>query len=190
MQNTSQITFFGLDSLNYPKHRDKLIDLYTLSFTEGRHAQYIPPEAIELSLDEIMRIGFGFMAFKKDELVGVVLSVSLKNDPDFSNAAHKDIDPAKTLYIANVMVDEHYRGQGIAQGLLQHLFKMSQPKPYTDAVIRVWEENTPAVSLYKKLGFQEIATIFQTKLSKNTKKPFEMKKIYMHKKLRELKVKN
>ena len=183
MQQNTPITYFGLDSVSYPKHKDKLIQLYMLSFTEGHHAQYIPPEAIELSLDEIMRIGFGFMAFQKDKLVGAIVSVSLKNDPDFSIDAHKDIDPAKTLYIANVMVDEHYRGQGIAHGLLQHLFKMSQPKPYTDAVIRVWVENTPAVNLYKKLGFKEIDTIFQTKLSKNTKKPFEMKKIYMHKKL-------
>lgn len=183
MQKTSPITTFGLDSVNYPKHRGKLIHLYKLSFTEGQHAQYIPPEAIEISLDDIMRVGYGFMSFKKDVLVGAVLCLSLKNDSDFPFDEHKDIDPAKTIYIADLMVDEHFRGQGIAQGLLEHLFEMSQPKPYNDAIIRVWDENVPAVSLYKKLGFEEITTILQTKLNKETKEPFEMKKIYMHRKL-------
>lgn len=183
MQNTSPITIFGLDSVNYPKYRGKLIHLYKLSFTEGQHAQYIPPEAIETSLDDIMRVGFGFMAFQKDQMVGAVLCLLLKNDPDFPFDKHKDIDPAKTIYIADLMVDEHFRGEGVAQGLLDHLFEMSQSKPYGNAIIRVWDENIPAVSLYKKLGFHEITTILQTKLNKETKEPFEMKKIYMTKKL-------
>lgn len=180
MQKTSPITIFGLDSVNYPKHRGKLIDLYKLSFTDGQYAQYIPQEAIEMSLDDIMRVGFGFMSFQKDKLVGAVLCLSLKNDPDFPFDEHKDIDPARTIYIADLMVDEHFRGQGVAKGLLEYLFRLSQTKPYNAAVIRVWDENIPAVSLYKKLGFKEIATILQTKLSKETKKPFEMKKVYMH----------
>lgn len=180
-QNTTPINIFGLDKVNYPKHRGKLIHLYALSFTEGEYAQYIDPATIESSLDNIMRIGFGFMAFMKGELVGAVLCLSLKNDPDFPYESHPDIDLEKTLYIADVMVDEHYRGQGVAQSLLKHLFELSQTKPYEEAVLRVWNKNIPALSLYKKLGFEEIATIFQTKLSKETKEPFEMRKIYFHK---------
>ncbi len=177
------ITFFGLDDVNYPKYKTELIDLYTLSFTEGKHAQYIAPETIEASLDDIMRIGFGFIAFYKDKLIGAILCLSLKNDPDFPFDNHKDIDPEKTLYIADLMVDQDFRGRGVAQSLIEHLFKQSQPKPYTDAVIRVWDQNIPAVSLYKKLGFEEITAIFQTKLDKESKEPFEMKKNYMYKKL-------
>ena len=177
-------TFFGLDDVNYPKYKNELIDLYTLSFTEGKHAQYIPPEAIEASLDDIMRIGFGFMTFHKDKLIGAILCLSLKNDPDFSFDSHKEIDPEKTLYIADLMVNQDFRGKGVAQGLLEHLFAQSQPKPYVDAVIRVWDQNVPAVSLYKKLGFEEIDTIFQTKLHIESREPFEMKKIYLHKKIR------
>lgn len=183
MQNIPPITIFGLDCVNYPKHRGKLIDLYTLSFTEGEHAQYIPSEAIESSLDEIMRIGFGFMAFQKDKLIGAVLCLLLKNDPDFPLDSYKDINPAKTIYIADVMINQDFRGQGVAQSLLGHLFEKSQPKPYNDAIIRVWDENIPALSLYKKLGFEEITSILQTKLKKETRDPFEMKKLYLHMKL-------
>lgn len=183
MQKTLPITTFGLDSVNYPKHRAKLIHLYELSFTDGQYAQYIPLEAIETSLDDIMRVGFGFMSFQEGKMVGAVLCLSLKNDPDFPFDEHKELNPAKTIYIADLMVDEHSRGQGVAQGLLEHLFQMSKSKPYDDAVIRVWDKNIPAVSLYKKLGFEQINTILQTKMSKETKKPFEMKKIYMHRRL-------
>lgn len=177
------ITFFGLDHVNYPTYRNELIDLYTLSYTEGKHAQYISPETIEASLDNIMRIGFGFIAFHKDKLIGAVLCLSLKNDPDFPFDDHKVIDPEKTLYIADLMVDKEFRGMGVAQSLVEHLFTQSQSKPYVDAVIRVWDQNIPAVSLYKKIGFEKITTIFQTKLSKENKEPFEMKKIYMYKKM-------
>ena len=182
-QDTTPITFFGLDNVNYPKHRGKLIEMYTHAFTEGRYAQYIAPDVLESTLDNIMRIGFGFMAFKKDKLVGAVHCLTLQNDPDFPFDSYPDIDPRKTLYIADIMVDKHFRGQGVARGLIEHLFKQSQPKPYEKAVIRVWNENIPALSLYKKLGFEEITTISQTKLRKETKEPFEMKKIYLYREL-------
>ena len=177
------LTFFGLDDVNYPKYKSELVDLYTLSFTEGKYAQYISSNAIESSLDAIMRIGFGFMAFHKDQLIGAILCLSLKNDPDFPFDSHLEIDPAKTLYIADLMVHQDFRGEGVAQGLIEHLFTQSESKPYVDAVIRVWDKNIPAVSLYDKLGFKEIDTIVQTKLRKEDKEPFEMKKIYMYKEL-------
>ncbi|NLA62226.1 MAG: GNAT family N-acetyltransferase [Bacteroidales bacterium] len=175
----SPITIVNLDSTNYLKHRSKLIELYTLSFTEGEHAQHIPIEEIEKSLDDRLRIGFGLMAIQRSNIVGVVLCLSLENDPEFPFDKHKDINPAKTIYITDLMVNAHYRGQGVAQKMLEYLFQSSKAKHYDDAVIRVWDKNIPAVSLYKKLGFKEIDTIFQTKLMKETKEPFEMRKIYM-----------
>lgn len=182
-QKITPITIFGIDSVNYPKHRDRLIELYTLSFTEGKYAQHISPEEIEQTLDDIMRIGFGFMAFKKDELIGAVLCLSLKNDPYFPIDSHPEFDIDKTLYIADLMVDVQYRGRGVALSLLDHLFELSQSKPYKHAVMRVWNKNIPAVSLYKKIGFEEFASIYQTKLNKGTMEPFEMKKLYMKKSL-------
>ena len=183
LNNMTPITIFGLDNVNYPKYRNELIDLYSLSFTEGRYAQHIDPQAIEISLDDIMSIGFGFMSFEKDTLIGAVICLALKNDPDFPFDLHKDIQPDKTLYIADLMVDQNHRGKGVALGLIEHLFELSKSKPYTDAVIRVWNKNIPALSLYKKLGFKEIDMISQTKISKEKKEPFEMKKIYMHRKI-------
>lgn len=176
----SPITIVDLDSVNYPKYRSKLIELYSFSFTEGEHAQHISIDEIEKLLDDRMKIGFGLMAIQKKNVIGVVLWFSLKNDTDFPFDKHKDINPAKTIYITDLMVDAQYRRQGVAQELLKHFFKSSQVKHYDDVVIRVWDKNIQAVSLYNKLGFKEIDTFFQTKLKKATKEPFKMRKIYMH----------
>ena len=53
----SAITIDSLDSANYPQFKRNLVELYTLSFTEGEHAQHIPVEEVETSLDERMGIG-------------------------------------------------------------------------------------------------------------------------------------
>ena len=93
----SSITIVSLDSANYPQFKRNLVELYTLSFTEGEHAQHIPIEEVETSLDERMGIGFGFMAVETSNVVGVVLCLSLKYDPEFPFDKHKDINPAKTF---------------------------------------------------------------------------------------------
>lgn len=183
MQATTPTTIFGLDKVNYPKYRDKLIELYTLSFTEGRYAQFISAESIEVSLDNIMRIGFGFMTLYKDNIIGAAICVALKNDPDFPIDRHSELNLERTLYITDLMVDQNYRGRGVAQELLEYVIEMIQQKPYDQIIIRVWDKNIPAVSLYQKLGFEEVDAIYQTKLDKENKQPFEMRKLYMKKEL-------
>lgn len=179
----SSITIDGINSANYLYHRCNLIELYTLSFTEGEHAQHIPTDMIEKCIDDSMAKGFGFVAMHQSKLVGVILCMALVNDADFPFINHKGLDPLKAIYITDLMVDTHYRGQGIAQNLLKYLLASAQVRHYHDAVIRVWDRNTTAVSLYKKIGFVEIDTIYQTKLKKKTKTSFEMKKIYLQLKL-------
>ena len=81
------------------------------------------------------------------------------------------------------MVHEDVRGQGIASALIHEFLENEKEKGITDAVIRVWIENIPAVKLYEKLGFRRIEKITQTKFKSETE-TFEMKKIYLHKKLK------
>ena len=56
-------------------------------------------------------------------------------------------------------------------------------KRYKDAFIRVWDQNKPALSLYRKMGYADIAEIQQTKRKADSEDTFVMNKIYLHKKL-------
>ena len=181
MDDKARVRVFNIDEFNYPKFRAKIIDLYLHAFTTGEHAQYIESQSVESMLDELMRQGFGNMAFVDDKLAGVILAMPLSHDADFHKVNHPQIFVEKTLYIAEVMVHTHFRGQGIASRLIDDLLEKASEK-YSDAVIRVWEENRPALSLYEKIGFRPFSEISQTKF-RSKDETFEMKKVYMLKKI-------
>jgi ribosomal protein S18 acetylase RimI-like enzyme len=168
-----------LDESIYPKFRGKVLHLYLHAFTTGAYAQYINPERAESTLDELVRRGFGRMAFMDDRLVGLLLCHPLTYDRDFPAGDFPHIPVAKSIYISEVMVHADDRGKGIASMMIGDLL-ISLPETFTDAVIRVWEKNEPALSLYRKLGF--VPFYFLTQLKHHTpEETFEMKKIYLHK---------
>ncbi|NLY24766.1 MAG: GNAT family N-acetyltransferase [Bacteroidales bacterium] len=179
--NKGSIRIFKLDEYIYPKFRGKIINLYLHAFTTGEYAQYIAPERAESTLDELVRSGFGKMAFIDDRLVGVLLCHLLSYDKEFPADDFPHIPVAKSIYISEVMVHTDDRGKGIALKMISDLL-MSLPETFRDVVIRVWEKNEPALSLYRKLGFEPFYSITQTKL-RSPEETFVMKKIYLHKAL-------
>lgn len=168
-----------LDKSNYPEFRSPLIALYLHAFTTGEYAQYISPDTVERTLDDIMQDGSACMAFANDRLVGLIAAFPLKRDSHFPRKACPDIPVEQSLYIAEVMVYADYRGRGIASRMVEHLLQ-ERSKDYSHAVIRVWEKNSPALELYKKLGFTPVATISQKKLNLHGEE-FEMEKVYLWK---------
>jgi len=75
-------------------------------------------------------------------------------------------DKGKRVYlIANVAVHPDYRRRGIAQVLTQRSMKHAQAKKATAIWLHVRDDNLGAISLYSKLGFQEISrrTTWQTR---------------------------
>ncbi|MBF6629358.1 MAG: GNAT family N-acetyltransferase [Proteiniphilum sp.] len=179
--NMGSIRIYTLDEYIYPKFRAKIVSLYLHAFTTGEYAQYIAPESAESTLDALVRRGFGKMAFIDERLVGLLLCHPLSYDKDFPAADHPRIPVANSIYISEVMVHTHERGKGIALKMISDLL-MSLPDTFTDIVIRVWEKNEPALSLYRKLGFEPFYSIIQTK-HRSPEETFEMKKIYLHKAL-------
>ncbi len=177
-----QVRVFGLDQFNYPKFRGKIIDLYLNAFTKGEFAQYIPEATAESTLDDLLRNGFGNMAFVGDRLAGILIALPLSYDKDFPNEQCSNIPLDKTVYIAEVMVHTDFRERGVASHLLE-TFLQHANEVYTHTVIRVWDENEPALNLYRKLGFVEVASLFQTKF-RSEDEGFEMRKIYMAKEIR------
>lgn len=180
-ETIDQIRLFALNEINYPKFRSKILELYLHAFTTGDDAQYIDPQKAECTLDEMVRRGTGIMAFSINRLSGVALALPLRHDKEFPAGEVPEIPVDTALYIAEVMVHADLRGSGIASKLINDLLTRAEGT-YTDAVIRVWERNVPALSLYRKLGFHPVATISQTKLNVFGE-TFDMQKIYLHKKV-------
>jgi ribosomal protein S18 acetylase RimI-like enzyme len=175
-------SLFKLDQFIYPKFRGKIIDLYLHAFTSGDLAQYIDPHIAGSTLDSLIRKGWGNMLFVGDRLVGVALAMSLLEDADFPAAELPAVPVERSLYISEVMVHADFRGRGIGTRLVNDLL-LRAGDTFSNAVIRVWEQNEPALSLYRKLGFHPVAMIRQTKL-RAPGHPFEMKKIYLLKRIR------
>lgn len=181
-EKTSSIRVFELDKFNYPKFRGEIIELYLHAFTTGEYAQHIPSETAESTLDDMLRIGFGSMAFIGNRLAGVLIAIPLKNDVDFPREKFPEIDIENALYIAEVMTHTDFRGKGVATKLLDS-FLQHVEDTHSNVVIRVWNENKPALQLYKKLGFREIgAEIVQRKMSLQ-REEFEMRKVYFRRPL-------
>jgi GNAT superfamily N-acetyltransferase len=58
----------------------------------------------------------------------------------------------------DIVTDSNYRKQGHATELLIHILKWARENGATQSYLQVVKANTPAVTLYKKLGYQEIYT--------------------------------
>lgn len=173
---------FPLNQFNYPKFRGKIVGLYLSAFTTGEYAQHIPRESAERTLDETLREGWGQMAFADDKLAGVLIALPLLRDEEFPRDVCPQIPVITSVYISEVMTKPDFRGKGVATQLINGFLQEAKGS-YTNAVIRVWDENKLALSLYKKLGFSEIAIITQTKF-RSESEVFEMNKIYLYKEIR------
>lgn len=175
--NREAISIRELDRSNYPEFRSELTALYLHAFTTGEYAQYIASETVEATLDGIMQDGSGRMAFAGERLVGLLAAFPLKREPDFPVDRCPDIPVEQAIYIAEVMVHADYRGRGIASQIVES-YLHRKPEKYSHAVIRVWEENRPALNLYRKLGFAPVAGVSQRKLNVEGEE-FVMRKIYL-----------
>jgi ribosomal protein S18 acetylase RimI-like enzyme len=170
--------FYVLNELNYSELRSVILNLYLHAFSTGEHAQHIDLREAEIWVDSLVQRGTGIYVLVGDRLAGVVLGLPLMHDKDFPVDRLPELKVEETFYIAELMVHADLRGQGIAKSLIRELLSLIA-KTYTNIVIRVWEENKPALSLYTKMGFHPVATITQTKKYLSGES-FEMSKIYLH----------
>lgn len=70
---------------------------------------------------------------------------------NYINPLIDDCKKKKYVSIPNVAVHPDYRRQGIATKMLKKAFSQYTDKPF---VLKVLEENVPAIKFYEKLGFK------------------------------------
>lgn len=177
----AELNFIKLNKLSYLIYREPIIELYFQAFTSGEYAQFLERSSVEKTIDELINVGRGILVLSDERLVGFLLASPLSAHTEFPNNQLKAFSVDETIYINEVVVDIDFRGRGVAEKMIVVLFN-NLPSKYYNAVIRVWDKNTPALSLYKKHNFEPIARITQNKLSVSGEE-FKMDKIYLYKKL-------
>lgn len=172
------ISFQKVDKNLYLDFKQDLEKLYIETFTNGISAQHITKDEAEIYLKKIFEEGYGIFGFYDEKLVSALLSTPMSYDkerPDDIKKLHTD---KNTLYIAEVLVDQNFRGKGLGKNLM-NTFDEQLEKKINHVVLRVWKENKPAVALYKKMGFKNCGEIIQEKIRPNSDEKFTMHKNYM-----------
>jgi diamine N-acetyltransferase len=164
-------------------YSDEIAKLYVEAFSTGLSQQYIDLAALTLYIEMMLKEGSALLAIENNTVCGAILSCPLKFDKLLPPEIRRKFCVQNCIYLAEMMVGEEKRGQGVGKKMMSKFLETIDKSLFTDAFIRVWEENIPALNLYKKMGFEPISSIEQTKTKANGIGTFVMRKIYLHKKL-------
>ena len=64
--------------------------------------------------------------------------------------------PSAGYWLCSLVVRTRYRGLGIGEALARRVIEQAQREAATELLLAVFEDNTRAIGLYRKLGFQYI----------------------------------
>ncbi len=162
---------------------EELIQLYTNCFSKGLSEQHIDLNELELYLKTFFDYGKIISIFDLDKLVGALLAIPVDFDQYFPVKLKTEFYGKNVWYIAEMMIEEKLRGKGWGQKLLNEFLSDAKQFNISDVFIRVWNQNPAALSLYRKIGFTDVAEIEQTKTKADLSGTFTMKKIYLQKEI-------
>ena len=74
------------------------------------------------------------------------------------------LQPLSTLYIDDICVDEHVRGQKIGTKLFEHAKQFARERDCHNITLHVWECNYPALKFYEAMGMHPQFTSMETLL--------------------------
>jgi ribosomal protein S18 acetylase RimI-like enzyme len=171
-------SFNKITKKSYKKFSQELKNLYLDTFTRGLSAQHITSDEAEAYLDALFEEGYAIVGFSENQVVATLIVTPPSFDVDRPKSLAEQYNDSDSLYIAEVLVDENYRGQGLGKKLFEE-FETKLDSKIKQVLLRVWDKNEVAVQLYKKNGFKQCGSIVQKKLKPVSKLPFEMEKIYM-----------
>lgn len=172
------ITYQKADKNLYLDFKHELEHLYIDTFTNGISAQHITNEDAEHYLKSLFEVGYGIFGFSHDKLISALISTPTSYDKERPENIKQSYTDEDSLYIAEVLVDKNFRGQGLGKQLMQ-VFDEQLEKQVKNVLLRVWQDNQKAVALYEKSGFKSCGHIVQEKFRPNSKEKFTMHKNYM-----------
>lgn len=69
-------------------------------------------------------------------------------------ASRHYLEPEFHAFIGFLYVDPNYRGQGVNQKVLDHLFEWARQNNLPEIHLTVYPDNAPAIRAYEKVGFK------------------------------------
>ena len=96
------------------------------------------------------------VAESEEKLVGYVNGYIVKN----SEMYYKE----PVAYLDNLCVSKTYRKRGIGKNLIDEFCKIVKEKGARYVKLNAFENNIPAVNLYKKEGFEEYSVYYMKKI--------------------------
>lgn len=100
------------------------------------------------------------VAEENKELVGYVIASKQRRPPIYRHT--------KVAYLSDAFVSESHRGQGILKQFMAELRKWSTNEGITAIDVQLFETNSDAQAIYKKLGFTDYRVVFRQELSEPT----------------------
>jgi diamine N-acetyltransferase len=172
-----------INKKEYNNYKERLLQLYLDSFSTGFSAQAVDPITTGQYLDDLFEEGYGIIVIEEQELLGALITTPLHFDQLIPEKIKQNILIDDCVYIAEMMVTEKFRGKGLGKQLLEEFIQTVDKNRFKNAFIRVWVENISAISLYRKMGYQDYAYIDQMKTNPVTNDSFVMHKVYLYRKL-------
>lgn len=169
-----------LDKSDFFRYQNKLVEVYLQAFTTGKYAQYISEKDAEKDWQKYNEIGEIYVALHGKNLAGALVSYPLKFDENLPEQSVFDVE--KSIYIAELVVETAFQGKGVGTLLVDYFNENRNKDVFQNVVIRVWNENIPALSLYRKLGFEDTGISIRQTKHRNENEVFEMTKIYLQRK--------
>ena len=166
------------DQKLYLSVKSELESLYLDTFTRGISAQVISPTEAETYLKNLFSQGYGIFGFSNGKLVAALIMTPLNHDKECPQIIKQNFKESESEYIAEVLVDENYRGRGLGKALMNAI-ETYLDKTTRHVFLRVWDKNEAAVRLYENSGFVTCGHLEQEKTRPNSHEKFLMHKHYM-----------
>ena len=124
---------------------------------------YKNPECIKLVRRQL-HVNRDFLSLSDSEIEGYLLKIDslsifekyyIENNLAGFVSFYCNNEESKEAFITMVLVDESYRGKGIAQKLIIEVIDIIKEQGFLKCNLEVKADNVNAIKLYSKIGFSE-----------------------------------
>ncbi|MBU0998151.1 GNAT family N-acetyltransferase [Patescibacteria group bacterium] len=153
-----QITDY--DKLEIALNKQDLIQLYKDIFSKPPYYENFSDADVTSFFKKYLDGGKLFLAYDQGKVVGFGASQPIKDVPEIEKIIRDvGVDTTGIWYMADLGVDEKYRGRGIAKKLVQK--RIDSAPEGNKILMRTSVDNVVSQTLYRSLGFKDVPNAFQ-----------------------------